>query len=105
MNLKDNEDFFVCFDAKKLVHKVVEENIEDFLVQKDSNSSGVVGDVSDGPLYKKLKKIEGKTRFVTLTLNTDGANVFCSNNKSLWPVQLISSRKYSSPFVMVRPRG
>ena len=57
-------------------------------LKKKSEPSGVISDVSDGMLYKNLETIEN-SRFITLTLNTDGANVFKSNHKSLWPVQVV----------------
>lgn len=45
-------------------------------------------DITDGELYNKTQVLK-KVHKVTLTLNTDGVQVFKSKTKSLWPIQLI----------------
>lgn len=58
----------------------------------DFSQNGVISDIFDGDLYKKLKSklnLTNNSKLLTLVLNTDGVKVFKSRPKlSLWPIQL-----------------
>lgn len=51
------------------------------------NNNDNITDIFDAEIYRKLRRKYHGHRFVTLTVNTDGAPVFKSANKSLWPLQ------------------
>lgn len=47
-----------------------------------------ISDIFDGEIYKNLRNKYADHKFITLTINTDGAKVFKSTSKgSLWPLQ------------------
>lgn len=55
------------------------------------HTDGVISDIDDGEILKKLKKKYPHVHVLSLSLNTDGANVFKSSKGSLWPVQLYAN--------------
>lgn len=53
-----------------------------------STENNIISDVFDGEGYKRLLNQYGHQKFVTLTVNTDGAKVFKSTkHASIWPLQ------------------
>lgn len=87
INSTTDNNYFVTYQLESLLKEVILENIEDFIVTREKTNDNIT-DISDGKLYNETQVIN-KVHKVTLTLNTDGVQVFKSKNKSLWPIQLI----------------
>ena len=64
----------------------IQENLKEFYKQKSSRSDENIHDVYDSSIYKEIqKRLPGS---LTYNFNTDGAQLFNSAKKSLWPLQL-----------------
>lgn len=81
-----DNNYFVTYQLESLLKEVISQNIND-LVDNEEHNNDTISDITDGNLYKETK-VPNVNR-VTLTLNTDGVQVFKSKNKSLWPIQFI----------------
>ncbi|KAH9377822.1 hypothetical protein HPB48_021072 [Haemaphysalis longicornis] len=46
-------------------------------------------DITDGGMYRPIRKQQISENDLTLTLNADGAPIFKSSNYSRWPVKLV----------------
>lgn len=58
------------------------------LHRSSTNSrSGIISDICDGQLYKKLVDVGSNS--ISLLLNTDGVVLFQSKTHSFWPVLLM----------------
>lgn len=92
-----NESFSIAKSKKFFVYYNIRDQIKDILTStkwepglQSSLESENITDVHDGLLYKKFKEKHADEINITLTVNTDGANVFKSKKHgSLWPVQAI----------------
>lgn len=82
----NSDNFFVTFPLKPQLLETITENLDDFIKQCDNNNTNLT-DIQDGKLFKNLPNVERHE--ISLTLNTDGVQVFNSKSKSLWPVQLM----------------
>lgn len=84
---KNNKNFFVTLPVESQVKNILKKNV--ISVRAEEQSSRSMSDIHDGILYKKLLETNNN-RLITLTLNTDGVNIFKSSNKSsFWPLQMV----------------
>lgn len=83
----DSENYFITFPLAYQLKETILQNIKDFSIGDENRSDDFVTDIQDGIIYK-MKPNVGRHE-ITLTLNTDGVQVFNSKSISLWPVQLI----------------
>lgn len=78
-----------------LKHQLVESiqrNWESIVLFKQINrEENYISDIHDGHIFKKIETEFLHSFNLSLTLNTDGAKVFQSSTKSLWPIQLIQN--------------
>lgn len=82
--MEQEEKYFLTRKiSEKLKDILIDKNIVSYLRQ--SGSSGV----TTGRIYKMLERngVIGEND-VTLQFNIDGANIFKSSRKSLWPIQV-----------------
>ena len=49
----------------------------------------VIKDVDGGDKYKDLKEFTSKGNNITLTVNTDGIQIFKSSSVSMWPIWIV----------------
>lgn len=78
---------FVTFSLESQLREMILNNSKDFIKDEDILTEDKMTDIQDGMLFKQKPNCE---RFeISLTLNTDGVQVFKSKSKSLWPVQVI----------------
>lgn len=84
-----NSKYFVNLPLKTQLIKVIEDHFEDILSydQKFSGSVSVIRDVQDGLEYRKVKQKYPDYIILSLSVNTDGAQIFHSSHKSIWPIQ------------------
>ena len=92
----DSENSFVLLDVEhqlrlllenKAVQKAVIENIRRIDTKKLTNNN-CIEDVHDGIMYRKVVPKESNVIHLTYNANTDGANIFNSSKRSLWPLQI-----------------
>lgn len=59
-------------------------------VRTEVGSSGIIHDVYDGLLYKKLlSETPKESQLITYVFNTDGAPLFNSSKRAFWPILII----------------
>lgn len=85
-----SEQFFVTLPLQVQLKEIIKQNSEILLESGLKNSTSSLLDITDGEIYRTLLNNKGNTNpKITLVMNTDGVQVFKSNTKSLWPVQII----------------
>lgn len=82
---KDN--FFVIYQLEHQLKDLIKENFSNLLIFEDQYSENL-SDIHDGQIYQRKPTTNGRYE-LTLTLNTDGVQIFKSKNKSLWPIQMV----------------
>jgi hypothetical protein len=88
-NVADAKVAFVCFELESQLREILE-RYKDVLIlpEKPSNMEDFpIADVWDSKLHREILS-KTKLPFISLTLNTDGVQVFKSNTTSLWPIIL-----------------
>lgn len=86
INSTTENNYFVIYPLENLLKEVITQNIEDFVCDREQTNDSM-SDITDGDLYKSGTQYLNRNHKITLTLNTDGVQVFKSKNKSLWPIQ------------------
>lgn len=84
--------FFISIPLESQLERHIQEAIRNnelkFRPEANEDHIAQIKDVFDGDLYKNLAIRNENKKFVTLTLNTDGAVVFRATRKSsIWPLQ------------------
>lgn len=88
---KTNE-FFIYIPLEQQLRLSIEKNFNSIVQFKNSHRDGNnVSDPRDGTVLKTLDAKYPNAFNLSLILNTDGAQVFDSTKKSLWPLQLIQN--------------
>lgn len=82
---KDN--FFVIYQLQHQLKDLIIDNFSNLLIFEDQYSENL-SDIHDGQIYQRKPTTNGRYE-LTLTLNTDGVQVFKSKTKSLWPIQMV----------------
>lgn len=80
-------NYFVTFSLESQLREMILNNSEDFIKDEEILTEDKMTDIQDGLLFKQKPNCERIE--ISLTLNTDGVQVFKSKSKSLWPVQVI----------------
>lgn len=105
INSTTDNNFFVTYPLETQLKEVISQNIHSFLSNEENvNDNSDISDINDGKLYKETNILQH--RKITLTLNTDGIQVFKSKNKSLWPIQFIINelpvhKRFQSKHILV----
>lgn len=107
LKAKDS-DHFVYIRIKQQLIKHVKDNLNHIVSQKSSSDKkdSIITDVHDSILYKNVESKYENINVLPLCVNTDGASVHESNNKSLWAIQcyqnyLAPNVRYKSENIMV----
>lgn len=86
--------YFIIFPLESQLKKMFErpdfvENIK-YRQNRTKKNNENIEDICDGEVFKEAEKSFVETCFhITLMWNTDGMQVFTSNNFSLWPLYLV----------------
>lgn len=82
-------NFYVYVPLLQQILKSVENNF-DYVLQQSKSSSESISDVHDGIILKEMNcKLKHQNEVsLSLTLNTDGIQMFKNNKQSVWPLQL-----------------
>lgn len=76
---KKGIQFFLIFPLKNKFQQLISNNLDNILDPRMVNNSNEIKDIFDGEIYKKLVSNNVlTTKTLTLTLNTDGLNIFHS---------------------------
>lgn len=86
-NRLNENNYFITFSLESQLREMILKNKKDFIIDEEKLTENKMTDIQDGLLFKKKSNIERIE--ISLTLNTDGVQVFKSKSKSLWPVQVI----------------
>lgn len=82
--------YFTYLPIKPQLMNTLNKHIDD-IVAYDQNFQvfeGTIRDVQDGLQYRKIRENYPDSIVLSLSVNTDGARIYNSTNKSLWPIQL-----------------
>lgn len=87
-------EYFVFIPLQQQIQLTLEEHWDTIINYKnkmDLNKAGdlhitEIRDVHDGEMYKKINSTLHEQFLLSLTLNTDGIQVFESNSNALWPI-------------------
>ncbi|KAL7289975.1 hypothetical protein TKK_0015708 [Trichogramma kaykai] len=87
-----NSDYFITLDIdyqlKNLFsNKNIQQNLKEFTENSRLRNENSVSDINDLKLYKKLISPE-ESDVITFNFSTDGAQLFKSAKKALWPLPL-----------------
>lgn len=84
-----NEQYFITLPLQNQLQEIIQQNSE-ILTKNTINNTSTLKDIKDGELYKSFVNNKGNNNpKITLVMNTDGVQVFKSNNKGLWPIQVV----------------
>lgn len=83
-----SEQRFVTLPLQCQLKEIIQQNTEIWMENGLGNTTSSLQDIKDGEIYKTFAN-NGTNPKISLVMNTDGVQVFKSNNKSLWPVQVI----------------
>lgn len=85
-----NEHCFMTIPLKDQLQEIILQNSESLTEKIRINKGLSLQDIKDGEIYQTLlKKSVNNNPKISLVMNTDGVQVFKSNTKSLWPIQVI----------------
>lgn len=85
-----NEHCFITLPLKDQLEEIILQNSESLIEKPKINTSSSLQDIKDAEIYQTLvKNSVNNNPKISLVMNTDGVQVFKSNNKSLWPIQVI----------------
>ncbi|KAK5647999.1 hypothetical protein RI129_002891 [Pyrocoelia pectoralis] len=81
-------NYFIMTDISSQIKSLLEtKGVFEGITKKTSSIKNEISDITDGELYNNLKK---KALFsLTYNFNTDGAPIFTSSKRSMWPIQLL----------------
>lgn len=87
----NNSEYILYIGIKEQIRYVVKNNLEAILEFMSRNTSlDKIKDINDGAILKDMNDISSGVANlnVSVTMCTDGASLFKSTNKSLWPIYL-----------------
>lgn len=83
------ENFFVHIGITNQLKGIIKKywsEISAKINEDARRNSGFIRDITDGDILKSLNVKKNNAYNLTLVMNTDGANAFESNQKSIWPI-------------------
>lgn len=87
---KKSDEFFIYIPIEQQLRLSIEKNFDSIIQFKCSErDENFVSDVRDGSIHKNIDLKFPDSFNLSLLVNTDGAQVFDSTKKSLWPLQII----------------
>lgn len=89
---KKSDNFFVYIPLQQQLQESIQNNWTSILTYSDLKSDdNYICDVQDGSIWENLNEKYPNSFNLSLSLNTDGVQVFKSTKKSLWPLQIIQN--------------
>lgn len=83
---KDN--FLVYIPIEQQIRQLLNKYFDTIVAYVNREQGiGIISDTDDGQIIKNIRMKHPHVMLLSLTLNIDGANIFKSSKKSLWPVQ------------------
>lgn len=93
--LQTNElNFFAYIPIENQLKQCIETNWLNIVnFDPDNGDDGCISDVHSANVMRKLYQSYGNVdgNIISLSLNTDGANKFKCNSRSIWPIQIIQN--------------
>lgn len=90
-NSKQN-NFLIYISLEHQIRRLLNKYFDEIIhYSKREHVNGVISDIDDGTLFKKVCEKSSHSTTLGFTLNTDGANIYKSSKGSLWPVQLYAN--------------
>lgn len=85
-----NSEYFVYLPFASQIKKTILDNFHSILSYRSSftGNSEIITDVQDGIQFRIIQKKYPESIVLSLTINTDGAKIFNSTTKSVWPIQI-----------------
>lgn len=100
-----DSNFFIFLPFTAQLKKYITEHFEKIISYNkcfDGNSD-FVRDVQSGYQFQNCKKKYSKSFVLSLTVNTDGVQIFNSTKKSVWPIQV--HQNYLPPTIRYHPKN
>lgn len=89
---KNKSNFVVKIAIKQQIKYLVHKYFPDILSYKNREKEKCsISDIDDGLLFTKLSNENPDCMLLTFTINSDGAPIYNSSNKSMWPIQLYAN--------------
>lgn len=86
---KKKDNFFVYIPLAPQLRETIKTHFDSIMRYRDRKKmEKVISDVHDGEICKKINTSWPDSMNLTFVMNTDGAQIFESSTKSLWPVLL-----------------
>jgi Transposase family tnp2 len=84
---KTGKNFFITFNIETQIQDILKKNTDNIVFHKADSTNSNLTDVFDAILYKTHENVNN---LITISYNTDGANVFKSSKcGSLWPIHFV----------------
>lgn len=87
--------YFVYLSLKPQLKKSIYDYFEDILAYEQSDkfckNTNFIYDIQNSIQYKRAKEKFPDSTILPMVVNTDGARLFNSGNKSIWPLQIIQN--------------
>lgn len=85
-----NSKYFTYLPIKPQLMNTLNKHLDDIISydQNFHNFDGTIRDVQDGIHFRKVREKYPDAIILSLSINTDGARVYNTTNKSLWPLQM-----------------
>lgn len=85
-----NLDYFVYMPLKPQLEKTINDHFEKILSyhKRFIENKNEITDIQDGNQYKNAQKNHPNVIVLSLTVNTDGAQIYNCKSKSVWPIQI-----------------
>lgn len=100
---RKTNDFLIYLPLGKQLKKVLNDNFNEIICFLNREKNDDISDTDDGFLFKKIQESNPLSHVLSLTLNTDGGNIYKSSKNSLWPVQLYMN--FLPPNLRFRPEN
>lgn len=101
-----NSEYFVYLPITQQLNKSIDEHFEAIMSYRDRitrNDNNVITDIQDSVQFKKSQCEHSNEIVLSLTANTDGAQMFNSSTKSLWPIQIYQN--FLPPHIRYNPEN
>lgn len=84
----DEDNFFVHIGITNQLKGIIKKYWSEIFAYLNSYRSeqSSIKDIRDGEVFREFNEKNRSTYNLSILMNTDGANVFESNQKSLWPI-------------------
>lgn len=87
---RGNSQYFVYMPLKPQLEKSINDHFTDIMLYRERffKNKNVITDIQDANQFKISQKNHPNVIVLSLTVNTDGAKMYNSTFKSVWPIQI-----------------